>query len=309
MLSQSFDMKDLGVAHYVLGIEITRDRLQKSLGLSQKNYIDRVLKRFNMENCNGGDVLIAKGDKFSLAQCPVTIHDIEQMKEKPYALLVGNVMYVQVCTRPDLAFALSVLGRFQSNLGIAHWNAGKKVLRYLKRTRDHVLVFHQVKVLEVVGYSDADLGGCVDDKMSTSCYVFTLAGGAISWRSKKQTTRAVLTMESEYIGCFEAMRQAGWLKNLIHYMGVLHSIEKPIKIYCDNTSAVFFAKNNKRSEASRLMDIKYLKLQDKIREGVVDIEHLGTFHMVADPLTKALHVTAFRRHLPNMGLQSSMENI
>ncbi|KAM1930102.1 hypothetical protein ACFX13_031577 [Malus domestica] len=241
-------MKDLGVAHYVLGIEITRDRLQKSLGLSQKNYIDRVLKRFNMENCNGGDVPIAKGDKFSLAQCPVTIHDIEQMKEKPYALLVGSVI-------------------------------------------------------------DANLGGCVDDKMSTSCYVFTLAGGAISWRSKKQTTRAVLTMESEYIGCFEAMRQAGWLKNLIHYMGVLHSIEKPIKIYCDNTSAVFFAKNNKRSEASRLMDIKYLKLQDKIREGVVDIEHLGTFHMVADPLTKALHVTAFRRHLPNMGLQSSMENI
>ena len=104
-------------------------------------------------------------------------------------------MNAQVCTRPDLAFALSVLGRFQSNPGIAHWNAGKKVLRYLKKTQDYVLSYHRVQNLEVVYYSDADLRGCIDDKMSTSGYIFIMAGGAVSWRSRKQTTRVVSTME------------------------------------------------------------------------------------------------------------------
>ncbi|KAM1962830.1 hypothetical protein ACFX16_023075 [Malus domestica] len=137
------------------------------------------------------------------------------MKSKPYASLVGSVMYAQVCTRPNLAFALSVLGRFQLNPGVAHWNAGKKVLRYFKKTRDYVLGFHRVENLDVVCYTDADLGDCVDDRMSTSGYVFIMCGGAISWRSKKQTTRAISTMESKYIGYFEAMKQSNWLRNLI----------------------------------------------------------------------------------------------
>ncbi|CAL2224945.1 unnamed protein product [Prunus armeniaca] len=307
MLSSSFDMKDLGEAHFVLGIEIVRDRSRRVLGLSQNNYIDRVLKRFNMERCSGGDVPIGKGDTFSTYQCPVTDFEIEAMKDKPYASFVGSVMYAQVCTRPDLAFALSVLGRFQSNPGIAHWNASKKVLRYLQKTKSYVLCYHYVDSLDLVCYSDADLGGCVDDRMSTSGYVFILAGGAVSWRSKKQTTRSVSTMESEYIGCFEAARQCVWLNNLIHSMKIVKRIERPLKLYCDNSSAVFFAKNNKRSNASRLLDIKYLTLQDKVRDGVIDIEHLGTLHMIADPLTKALHVTAFQRLVPKMGLQASID--
>ncbi|CAL9017000.1 unnamed protein product [Prunus brigantina] len=307
MLSSSFDMKDLGEAHFVLGIEIVRDRSRRVLGLSQNNYIDRVLKRFNMERCSGGDVPIGKGDKFSTHQCPVTDFEIEAMKDKPYASLVGSVMYAQVCTRPDLAFALSVIGRFQSNPGIAYWNASKKVLRYLQKTKSYVLCYHYVDSLDLVCYSDADLGGCVDDRMSTSGYMFILAGGAVSWRSKKQTTRSVSTMESEYIGCFEAARQCVWLKNLIHSMKIVKSIERPLKLYCDNSSTVFFAKNNKRSDASRLLDIKYLTLQDKVRDGVIDIEHLGTLHMIADPLTKALHVTAFQRLVPKMGLQASID--
>ena len=307
MLSLSFDMKDLGEAHYVLGIEITRDRSKRRLGLSQKAYIDKILKRFNMENCSGGDIPIGKGDKLSLSQCPITDHEVQSMKEKPYASLVGSVMYAQVCTGPDLAFVLSVLGRFQSNPGLAHWNAGKKVLRYLKRTQSFVLSYQHVDNLELVCYTDADLGGCVDDKMSTNGYVLMICEGAVSWRSKKQTTRAVSTMESEYIGCFEAMKQCNWMKNLLYDMKIVKSIERPIKLYCDNTDAVFFAKNKKRSEASRLMDIKYLKVQDQVREGVIDIEHISTHDMVADHLTKALNVTVFNKHIMKMGLHFSFD--
>ncbi|KAM1760174.1 hypothetical protein ACFX12_003074 [Malus domestica] len=120
MLSSSFDIKDLGAVHFVLGIEIVRNISKGTIGLSQKNYIDKVLNRFNISGCSSGDVSISMGDKLSLAQCPVTDLDFETMKSKPYASLVGSVMYAQVCTRPDLAFALSVLGRFQSNPGVAH---------------------------------------------------------------------------------------------------------------------------------------------------------------------------------------------
>lgn len=136
MLSNRFDMKYFGEAYYVLGIEIVRNRMKRMLRLSQKNYIGQVLKRSNVENCSSGDVPIVKGDKFSLSQSPMTVtdHGIQAMKDKPYASLVGRVMYAQVCNMNDLAFALSLLGTFQSNPSIAYWNAGKKVLRYLKKT-------------------------------------------------------------------------------------------------------------------------------------------------------------------------------
>ncbi|XP_050125610.1 uncharacterized protein LOC126602784 [Malus sylvestris] len=116
-------------------------------------------------------------------------------------------------------------------------------------------------------------------------------------------------MESEYIGYFEVMRQSNWLKNLLQDMQIVKTIERPLKIYCDNTSAVFFAKNNKRSEASRLMDIKYLKVQDQVRDEIIDIEHISTHEMVADPLTKAIHVTTFKKRVMKMGLYPSLDHL
>lgn len=102
------------------------------------------------------------------------------MTTKPYASLVGSIMYAQVCTRPDLAFAISVLGRFQLNLGKQHWVAAKKVLRYLQRTKSFMLTYKRVQDLELVGYSDFDFTGCVDERRSTSGYLFFLAGAAVS---------------------------------------------------------------------------------------------------------------------------------
>lgn len=90
-------------------------------------------------------------------------------------------------------------------------------------------------------------------------------------------------------------------------MKIVWSIERPLKIHYDNTFAVFFAKNNKRSKALRLMDIKYLKVQDQVRDRVIDIEHISTHEMVAYPLTKVINVIAFNKHVMKMGLQPSME--
>ena len=130
-LSETFEMKDMNEASYVIGIEIFRNRSQGLLGLSQKSYINKVLERFRMENCSTGIVPIQKGDKFSELQCPKNDLERKSMESIPYASLVGSLMYAQTCTRPDISFAVGMLGRYQSNPGIDHWKAGKKVLRYL----------------------------------------------------------------------------------------------------------------------------------------------------------------------------------
>ena len=107
----------------------------------------------------------------------------------------------------------------------SHWTAAKKVLRYLKRTRNLALVYQEVEKLEMVAYSDLDLAGCIDDRKSTSGYVFLLADGAISWKSSKQKVIASSTMEAEFIGCYTATKQAIWLKNLIMGLKVVASVE------------------------------------------------------------------------------------
>ncbi|RVW22648.1 Retrovirus-related Pol polyprotein from transposon TNT 1-94 [Vitis vinifera] len=170
-LSKNFDMKDMGDATYVIGIKIQRDRFRGLLAP------------------------IVKGDRFNLDQCPKNDLEREQMKNIPYAFAVGSLMYVQVCTRPDIAFAVGMLGRYQSNPGIDHCKVAKKVMKYFQGTKDYMLMYRWTVNLEVIGYSDLDYTGCIDSRKSTSGYVFMLAGGAISWRSAKQTLIATSIME------------------------------------------------------------------------------------------------------------------
>ena len=174
-LSSHFEMKDLGDASYVLGIQIHRDRSRCILGLSQKAYINKVLERFNMQNCAPGDTLVAKGDKFSLGQCPEIELERKEMENYPYSSAIGSLMYAQVCTRPDIAYIVGMLGRYLSNPGMDHWKAAKQVIRYLQKTKERMLTYRRSNHLKVIGYSDADFAGCQDSRKSTSGYIFMLA--------------------------------------------------------------------------------------------------------------------------------------
>ena len=102
------------------------------------------------------------------------------MESIPYASVVGSLMYLQTCKRPDISFAVGMLGRYQSNPGIDHWKATKKVMRNLQGTKDYMLTFRRSDQLEVIGYSDSDFAECVDSRKSTFCYLFLLGEGAIS---------------------------------------------------------------------------------------------------------------------------------
>ncbi|XP_030969988.1 secreted RxLR effector protein 161-like [Quercus lobata] len=125
------------------------------------------------------------------------------MARIPYASTVGCLMYAQTCIRPDISFVVGMLGRYKSNPGLDHWKAAKKVMRYLQGTKNYMLTFKRSDNLEVIGYSDSDFAGCVDSRKSTFGYLFMLAGGAISWKSSKQTVTTTSTMEAEFVACFE----------------------------------------------------------------------------------------------------------
>ena len=168
-----------------------------------------------MSGCKPVHTPMAKGDKFSLKQYPKNEFEHKKMQKIPYASAVGSLMYVQVCTRPDLAYIVGMLGRYLSNPGMDHWKAIKRVMRYLQRTKDSALMYRKSDQLEIIGYSDSDFAGCQDSHRSTSGYVYLLVGGAISWKSVKQTLIAPSTMAAEYIACYEASNQGIWLRNFV----------------------------------------------------------------------------------------------
>ena len=179
-------------------------------------------------------------------------------------------------------------------------------MRYPQGTKDYMLMYRQAGNLDLVGYSDGDFAGCVDSRKSTSKYIFIMAGGVVSWRSVKQNLIATSTMEAEFISCFEATSQGVWPKSFISRLRVMDSISRPLRIFYDNSAAVFLAKNSKSGSRSKYIDIKYLAIREHVKEKQVVIEHISTELMIADPLTKGMPPMKFKDRVDRMGIVSSL---
>ena len=183
-LSKTFSMKDLGEASFVLGIRIYRDRSKRMLGLSQSLYIDTIIKRFKIENSKRGLIPMRHGIVLSKGMAPKTAEDMDRMSGVPYTSAIGSIMYAMICTRPDVANALCIASRYQANPGEQHWMAVKCILKYLRRTKDLLLVYGGDN-LQLRAFTDSSFQSDPDDSKSVSGFVFTLNGGAVSWRSSK----------------------------------------------------------------------------------------------------------------------------
>jgi hypothetical protein len=231
-------MKDLGEATYILGIKIYRDRSKRLIGLSQDTYIDKVLKWFNMEQSKKGFLPMSHGMRFSEKQCPLTAEERERMSKVPYASAIGSIMYAMICTRPDVSYALSVASRYQADPGESHWTLVKNILKYLRRTRDVFLVYGGEEELVVNGYTDASFQTDTDDSQSQSCFVFTINGGAVSWKSSKQETVTDSTAEAEYIAASGAAKEGVWMRRFLIELGVFPDASSPLNLHCDNNGAI-----------------------------------------------------------------------
>jgi len=195
-MARTFDMKDLGAAaRQILGMEILKDRSNGKLWLSQHNYVEKILLRFGMNSVKLVSVPFASHFKLSSSLCPNTNEEKEYMSRIPYANVVGCLMYAMVCTLPDISHAVGVVSRYMANPGKEHWSAVKWVLWYLRGTSSYCITYNKNSEF-VCGYVDSDFAGDLDKRRSTSGYVFTLAGGAISWMSKLQNIVSLSTTEA-----------------------------------------------------------------------------------------------------------------
>nr|GEX83882.1 retrovirus-related Pol polyprotein from transposon TNT 1-94 [Tanacetum cinerariifolium] len=241
-LSKSFAMKDLGPAKQILGIRIFRDRGAKKLHISQEQYIEKVLRRFNMDKAKVVSSPLTSNFKLTDKDCLSYKKNIEKMNRVPYASAIGSLMYAMVCTRPDLAHAVGVVSRFLSNPGKKHWEAVKWIFRYLRGTSKLGITFGNGKPT-LVGYTDSDLAGNKDNMKSTSGYLMTFAGGAVSWQSRLQKCVALSTTEAEYVAAVTPpkMRVAAEYCTgaLLHNTTAPVIEERPLNVVCKNNLVDF----------------------------------------------------------------------
>ncbi|KAL0561491.1 hypothetical protein IC582_001919 [Cucumis melo] len=301
-LATQFQMKDLGEAQFVLGIQIFRDRKNKMLALSQASYIDKIVVKYSMQKSKRGLLPFRHGVTLSKEQCPKTPQDVEEMRHIPYASAVGSLMYAMLCTRPDICYAVGIVSRYQSNPGLAHWTAVKTILKYLRRTRDYTLVYGS-KDLILTGYTDSDFQTDRDSRKSTSGSVFTLNGGAVVWRSIKQGCIADSTMEAEYVAACEAAKEAVWLRNFLIDLEVVPNMSKPITLYCDNSGDVANSREPRSHKHGKHIERKYHLIREIVHRGDVIVTQIASTHNVADPFTKPLTAKVFEGHLESLGLR------
>ncbi|KAH9801407.1 hypothetical protein KPL71_001014 [Citrus sinensis] len=307
-LAKQFDMKDLGEASYILGIKLLRDRKNKTLALSQAVYIDKILARFSMENSKTGLLPFRHGITFSKDQSPKTSEEIERMRRVPYAEAVGSLMYAMLCTRPDICFAVGMVSRYQSNPGPEHWTAVKHIMKYLKRTKNYMLVYSGDELIPV-GYTDSDFMSDKDSRKSTSGYVFTLGSGAISWRSVKQSCIADSTTEAEYVAASEAAKEAVWLRKFLQDLEVVPAVTAPLKLFCDNSGAVAQSKEPRNHKKQKHIERKYHLIRDIVQRGDVEVTQIASQQNLADPFTKAIPGKPFNLHLESMGMLRDLASV
>jgi hypothetical protein len=287
-LSQHFKLRDLGPTTQLLGIKIDRDRFKHSITISQRQYCLDILDRFGMADCKPISTPMQPNLRLSRSQCPQTQEEVDFMKTMPYLAAVGALMYLATSTRPDIAYAVGYLARFNSNPGIAHWQAVKHLLRYLKGTIDYSITYapdpHSSELFST--FSDADHGGCKDTGRSTGGYVVKIGSGVVSWCSKLQSIVALSTTEAEYIAAVSAGKEIRWMRNLLFEIGFPAS--GPSVLQIDNQSAISVAKNPEHHGRMKQLDLSWYWLRDVVHKQIIAPIFVPTTDQPADILTKSL---------------------
>jgi len=186
----------------------------------QRAYAKRLLKRFNMHSCSPLTIPLRYGLSLSTEDCLANTSEIEEMRKVPYCEALGSLMWMQVTTRPDLFYPVNLLARFAHNPGKAHWNTLKHVLGYIKGTLDYTIRYRAGATLDPVRYVDSDFAGCKNTRRSTEGNIFMVAGGLVSWETKRQDMVALSTVEAKFMAFSQATTQALWLLKYFEEIGL-----------------------------------------------------------------------------------------
>ena len=296
-LGRRFKMTDLGPAQHYLGIEVVRNG--DSILLRQTTYLRKVLERFGMDKCK------VVGSPMDPGLASVMMPAKEGQQAHPdtlywYGSAVGSLLYAASMTRPDLSYALSMVSRYCSNPDSTHVAALLRIFRYVQGTLDHGIGYEPGQEF-FHGYSDADWANSIDGRRSHGGFIFFLAGGPVSWFSKRQNTVALSSCESEYYALVEAGKEAVWFRQLLMELGCIVDSE-PSLIYADNQGAIALSENPEHHKRTKHIANKWHWIRQAIEEHTIQMEYVPTALMAADGLTKPLGPSAFQVFLNLIGM-------
>ena len=264
---------DMGTFHWILGIEVRCIHEERKLMLSQKAYIESILRQYGFKDLKPVSTPMDPASQLSTIQSPSTTKEYATMKHIPYNEAVGSLMYATLGTRPDICYAVQTVSKFNNKLGLAHWEAIKRIFKYLIGTKNLWLCYGSL-TKELHGYVDANRSMNEDHK-AISGYAFMVNGGAVSWSVKHQELIFLSTTKSKYIAVTHAAKEALWLHMIISQQ--YHARTKHIDIWFHFICWV-------------------------IEDGKLRLIYCPTDEMVADALTKALPSTKVKHFADAFGL-------
>ena len=279
-----------------VGVQIERNRHEKTIRIHQSDYALKVLERFNMLDAKS--VCTPAEPGLDLRDNTAT----DASENVPYRELVGSLMFLCNVTRPDISFAVNIVSRYVNNFGRNHWEACKRILKYLRGTHNLGIYYCKGGTFSLSGYCDADFAGDVNTRRSTSGFLFELASGLVSWSSQRQKSVALSTTEAEYVAASMATREAVWLSRLMKDIGCPAS--SAINLYTDNQSALRLVKNPEFHKRTKHIDIHYHFIREKYEENVIDVMYVPSENQKADIFTKPMPRDRFQRLCDAMGLSN-----
>jgi hypothetical protein len=294
-------MKDLGAVSFYLGMQVERDREKGLCRVHQESYLLKVAERFHLVSARPVGVPMQPGVVLSKRSAQ-TVTGQEDMSQVPYCSAVGAVLYAALCTRPDVAYATGILSRFSGCPSRQHWEALKRVIRYLRGTAEQGLQFDKSQGLTLEAYSDADFSSCPDSRKSISGQALLLAGAAVDWKSKKQPIVAQSTTEAEYVAMAEAAKSVVWTRELLGELGV--GGRQATVLYCDNESAVALALDPVHHERTKHIKRRFHFIREVVMRRELLLQFCPSEDQLADVFTKPLSRERFCRLSEQIGMRS-----
>src|SRR3954463_4906897 len=288
-LAEEFEIKDLGVLRYFLGIEVARS--PDCIFLSQQKYVLDLLKDTGMLGCRPAMTPVDPNHGLQA-------DDGEQVAREQYQRTVGRLIYLSH-TRPDIAYAVSLVSQFMHDPRTTHSDAVDRILRYLKSCPGKGILLGSHNHLRVEVYTDADWAGLRDDRKSTSGYCSFVEGNLVTWQSKKQNVVARSSAEAEYRALALGVSEAMWIRKLMAELQLLR--DGPVMLYCDNKAAIDIANNPVQHDRTKHIEIDRHFIREKLDSEIICLPFEGSSNQLADVLTKGFSLGPF------IGITSKMD--
>ncbi|KAL9997723.1 putative RNA-directed DNA polymerase [Helianthus debilis subsp. tardiflorus] len=290
-LSDKFSIKDLGMLHHFLGIEVIST--VNGLFLSQHAHIQNLLTKFHVDGAKSVTTPLSSTETLAL------VDGSSKIDPTPYRQLVGSLQYLAF-TRPDVSFAVNRLSQYMHAPTERHWQALKRVLRYLKGTIHHGLFLNRGSRLDLEAFTDSDWGGISDGGRSTTAYIMYLGSNIISWRSSRQKSVSRSSTEAEYKALANGAAELSWVQNLLLELGFLKSTSPTL--FCDNAGATYLCANPIYHSRMKHVALDYHFVREKIANGSLRVQHIHSEDQLADVLTKPLGRGPFLRLRSKIGV-------